>query len=38
MMRRGVGQRDGAVRGGEVPQGVSSVHICNEKIVIHVPA
>ncbi len=30
--------RDGGVKGGEIPRGGSSVHICNEKIVIHVPA
>lgn len=29
---------DGGVKGGEIPQGGSSVHKCNEKIVIHVPA
>lgn len=38
MMRSGVRCRDGGVKGGEVPQGGSSVHICNEKIVIYVPA
>lgn len=36
-LRRGVRCRNGEVSGGEVPQGVSSVHMCNEKMEIHVP-
>lgn len=36
-LRRRVRCRNGELSGGEVPQGVSSVHMCNEKMEIHVP-